>query len=343
MPGMREVAREAGVSLSTVSAVLSGSEKYVSEEIRNKVLLAANKIGYRCPAKKKKAEKVIAVVLPNITSTFFSSLLSGIEDTATDEGYTLVFGNSGYHFSKERRFISMIQKQSLQGVMIDTVCPITEENAYFEELRRTFGSKDIPVILLERKIQEPNFGSVYVDHMNNAYQATKHLVQKGYRSIAHVAGKANNPLTVLRLNGYRKVLEEGGIPYDKELVASGDFSPNSGYIAMKKILGIRSDCMAVFAANDQMAIGAMKAILSEGKRVPEDIAVVGIDNLSVSSMISPSLTTINVPTYQMGRTAVKLLMDRSKEKRRSVKLPCNLIVRRSTDLYAGSEWDMFGW
>ena len=86
MPGMREVAREAGVSLSTVSAVLSGSEKYVSEEIRNKVLLAANKIGYRCPAKKKKAEKVIAVVLPNITSTFFSSLLSGIEDTATDEG-----------------------------------------------------------------------------------------------------------------------------------------------------------------------------------------------------------------------------------------------------------------
>ena len=112
---------------------------------------------------------------------------------------------------------------------------------------------------------------------------------------------------------------------------------------MKKILGIRSDCMAVFAANDQMAIGAMKAILSEGKRVPEDIAVVGIDNLSASSMISPSLTTINVPTYQMGRTAVKMLMDRSNEKKRSVKLPCNLIVRRSTDLYAGSEWDMFGW
>ena len=133
-----------------------------------------------------------------------------------------------------------------------------------------------------------------------------------------MAGKANNPLTVLRLNGYRKALEEGGIPYDKELVASGDFSPNSGYIAMKKILGIRSDCMAVFAANDQMAIGAMKAILSEGKRVPEDIAVVGIDNLSVSSMIcsrrctqkkvlawrQPRLISINVSLLLMFRKTV---------------------------------------
>lgn len=344
MPGMRDVARVAQVSLSTVSAVLSDSDKYVSEEIRERVTKAAAEIGYQMLERKKKQDKVIAVALPNITSVFFSNLLSGIVDTVTEEGYTLIFGNSGYDFKKEKQFIQMIQNQSLCGVIIDTVCTAEQERQYLDELKEAFVPKKIPIVLMERKIQDEEIGCVYVDHMDNQYKATRHLIETGHRSIVHIAGKMDNPLALLRLQGYRKALQEAGIPYDSELVQEGNFSPSSGYMAMKRIMDRRSDYTAVAAANDQMAIGAIKAILSVGKKVPEDIAVTGIDNLSIASMVAPSLTTINVPTYQMGRTSVKLLMGaREGNAGNKVELKCNLVIRRSTDQFAGSEWDMFGW
>lgn len=342
MPGMRDVAKRAGVSLSTVSTVLSESGKYVSEEISERVWMAAEEIGYKLPVKERKKDKIMAVVLPHIASTFFSNLLRGIEDTVEEEGHVLVVGNSDFDFVKEKKFIKMIQKQPLCGVLIDTVCPVMEEKQYFQEIKNAFLDKGIPVILLERKAEGSGFGSVYVNHETNAYMATKQLLDKGYRNIAHIAGMKTNPLSLYRLEGYKKALEEFRVAYSEELVGFGDFTPNSGYMVAKELMARNREITAFFAANDQMAIGAIKAIRSEGKRIPEDFAVVGIDNLSVSSMIEPSLTTINVPTYQMGRVAVKMLVKpHSNEK--SVELECNLIIRKSTDRFASSEWELFGW
>ena len=204
MPGMRDVARAAQVSLSTVSAVLSDSDKYVSDEIRERVMRAAAEIGYQLPERKKKPDKVIAVALPNITSVFFSNLLSGIVDTVTEEGYTLIFGNSGYDFEKEKQFINMIQSQSLCGVIIDTVCTAEQERDYYEELKETFIPKRIPIVLMERKVQDEEIGCVYVDHLDNQYKATRHLIETGHRSIVHIAGKLDNPLALLRLMATEK-------------------------------------------------------------------------------------------------------------------------------------------
>lgn len=344
MPGMRDVARVAEVSLSTVSAVLSDSEKYVSDEIKNKVLDAAQKLGYQMPRRRKKQEKAIAVILPVITSAFFSNLLSGIESTASEHGYTLLYGDSSFDFDKERKYINALQKQSLYGMIIDTTCPSQHEATYFRQLKQTFVERGIPVAFLERKIPDDAFFSVYVDHEDNAYQATRHLLSLGRKAIAHISGSKENPLAIERNNGFIKALGEYGIKMDPDLQGFGDWTPNSGFIAAKSILSKRRDFTGLVADNDQMAIGAIKAILSEGISIPDDIAITGIDNLSVSTMITPSLTTVNVPTYQMGRTAARMVLEAKKNNSPfQEKLNCNLIVRKSTNPYASNEWELFGW
>ena len=343
MSGMRDVAKKAGVSLSTVSVVLSNSDKYVSEDIRKKVFEAAEAVNYQMPIAKKKSSRTIAVLLPTITSLFFSNLLSGIEDTVMEKGYVLLFGDSQFDFNREKNFVHTIQKQSLDGIIIDTVCPVSQEKEYFDELAELFVDRDIPTVILERKVEHKKFSSIYIDNKRISYIATSHLIQKGYTSIAHLAGRPDDPLVIQRMAGYRQALSEYQIPYDENLICYGDFSPNSGYIAMKELLIRTGDFTAVFAANDQMAIGAMKAINSIGKRIPEDIAVVGIDNLSISSIVTPSLTTINVPTYQMGKTAAKIIMESSMKGNQKIDMICNLIVRKSTNPYANSEWELFGW
>lgn len=343
MAGMRDVAREAGVSLSTVSVVLSDSEKFVSPEVKEKVLKAVRETGYK-PVVKKKAEKTIAVILPSITSLFFSNLLCGIEEAVAENGYTLLVGDTEFQYEKEKDYVEFIRKQNLYGVIIDTTCPVEKEKEYFSLLAKKFIDRNIPVVFLERNMEDTRFGSVYVYNYDNAHKAVSHLTELGHKKIAHISGIKESFLSRRRLDGYRDALEEKDISYDEELVCEGDFTPNSGYIAMKKLLARRNDFTAVFAANDQMAIGAMKAILSEGKRIPEDIAVIGIDNLSVSSMVTPSLTTINVPTFHIGRMAVKKLMSaREDNVIEQVAVDCNLIIRKSTDISAQSEWELFGW
>ncbi|MDR1438550.1 MAG: LacI family transcriptional regulator [Clostridiales bacterium] len=343
--GMREVAKLAGVSLSTVSLHISGSGKYISPEIRKKVEQALSETGYKAPAQKDKDKRPVAVMLPYIASTFSSNVLYGIESTLSEKGHTLIFGNSGYDFEKEKRFLETVRKQNPCGVIIDSVCPIDEEKQYLDMLSECFVARKIPVVLLEQQIEDPAFCYVSTDHYENAYSATKHLIQMGHSKIAHISGFPCLEITLQRLNGYRVALADHGIPFDEGLVSNGDFSPNSGYLAMKNLFSHRMDFTGLFCANDQMAIGAIRAINSIGKNVPDDIAVVGIDNLSISTMVSPSLTTINVPTYQMGYRAADMILKlhSSKACERKVRLDSNLIVRRSTNAYALIEWEFFGW
>lgn len=344
MVGMRDVAKKAGVSLSTVSAVLSNSEKYVSDDVRGAVLFAAAELGYKLPLKKK-GEKTIAVLLPMITSVFFSRLLSGIEAAAAKQNYTLLFGSSDFQFEREKNYLSAICKQSLAGVIIDSVCPHDEEEDYMKSLNDMFVSKGIPVVFLERNVSDLAMHCVFADHTANAQLAVTHLLDMGHIRIAHISGSLQNVVSLERLNGYKTAIKKAGLSIDEEIIAQGDFTPSSGYIAMKSLLAARSDFTAVFAANDQMAIGAIKAILSDGYRIPEDIAVVGIDNLSVSSMIAPSLTTVNVPTFQMGNVAAQIIVDlcEGKTPERVHQFKGNLIIRKSSNTTATGDWELFGW
>lgn len=345
MAGMRDVARAAGVSLSTVSLVLNHSNKFVSEDNRNKVLAAAEELEYKLPPKKQFSQKTIAVMLPVITSSFFSNVLNGIEAAISPDKNLLLYYNSNYDFLKERACIKILRKQSLTGIILNSVCPPEEEEKYFQWLKAEFVDNGIPVVLLERKVEMDGFYCIYIDNFGSAYTATNHLISRGHRKIAYINGNDKMLHSCERYEGYAKAMRDAGLEIDEELIGQGDFTPFSGYCAMKELLNIRNDFTALFSSNDQMAIGAIKAIKSYGKSVPDDIAVVGFDNLSVSSLIEPALSTIHVPTLQLGRMAAKIVLSAAKgeESKKMNMLETNLIVRRSSCEGAANEWDLLGW
>jgi Transcriptional regulators len=342
MGGMREIAKITGVALSTVSLALNGNG-YVSQEISEKVKEAAKQIDYIMPEKKNK--NTIAVILPVITSSFYSNVLCGIENTIAEKGYTVIFGNSGFDFEKEFNFIKTVKRQTLSGIIITSVCPAERECEYFKLLKKDFTDKGVSVVFLESHIESDDFFSINIDCYKSAFIATEYLIEQNHKCIAHISGHIETKTTLQRINGYRDALESHNIPYDEELIVNGDYSPNSGYMAIKKLMNKRSDFTALYAANDQMAIGAIKAIKSFGKSVPDDIVVIGNDNIAASSLISPALSTVNIPTYQMGHMAAKIILDAQQKIlcEKSYTLECNLIIRQSTSLYANSEWELFGW
>ncbi len=345
MAGMRDVAKLAGVSLSTVSVVLNDTGKYVSEEQRKKVYAAAEALEYRLPPKKRFSHKTIAVILPVITSSFFSNLLNGIEETISPDKSLLLYYNSNYNFEKEKECLLILKKQSLAGIILNSICPSDAEKEYFVWLKEEFIEKGIPIVLLERKVVSEDFYCIYINNFESAYAATRHLIESGHKKIGHISGNDKMLHTYERYEGYKKALADAGIPFDPELVQKGDFTPFSGYTAAKKLLNIRMDFTALFSANDQMAIGAMKAVKGFGKKIPDDIAVAGFDNLSVSSLVEPALTTINVPAFQMGRLSGKLVLNASdgEQCERMNLLETNLIVRRSSKASANNEWELTGW
>lgn len=346
MAGMRAVAQKAGVSLSTVSAVLgSSSDKYVSEEIRSRVLEAAEELGYAPPVKAEARTKTIAVILPIITSPFFSNVLSGVEGFVFKEKKMMLYYNTNYEFDREQECLHMLKRQRPQGIILSSVCPREKEEAYHRWIKKTFIDKGIFVVIIEKKVETEGFYSVYVDHFQAEKQAVAHLISLGHRKIAYLYGNRKVSLSRERFEGYRSALSEAGISFNPGLVRFGDFTPASGYMAMRELLDFGEEFTAVASANDQMAIGAIKAVKQTGKSVPEDIAFIGFDNLSVSTLIDPALSTIHVPTYQMGRLAAQIIGDLMQG------IPCtagnilesSLIVRKSSDISASNEWEMFGW
>lgn len=348
MASMRDVAKLAGVSLSTVSVVLdSKTDKYVSDENREKVNYAVEKLGYKLPEKKDaEYKKTIAVILPVITSAFFSNILSGIGKISADYGYSLLYCDTNNSFKKEREYLKILKKQTLKGIIIDSLCFENNQGEYLKFLKDEFITKSkIPIVFLERRVDDENFYSISVDNYQHAYLATKYLLGCGHKRIAHISGNNAYDSSRIRLLGYKDALEDSGIKFDEKIVASGQYTPISGYSAMKNLLAARSDFTALFSANDQMAIGAIKAIKESGRLIPEDIVVVGFDNINQASIVDPALTTINVPTYQMGCEAAQIIVDVNSNKPvEKIKcLSANLIIRKSSNKFATNEWDLIGW
>lgn len=184
--------------------------------------------------------------------------------------------------------------------------------------------------------------SIFIDNLNAQKRTVEHLIRMGHKKIAYIAGDATSSLSECRLDGYRSALTEHKIPLDEDLIVRGDFTPVSGYTAVKELLSIRNDFTAIASANDQMALGAIKAIRQMGRNVPEDIAITGFDNLSIASLIDPSLTTIHVPTKQMGNLAVEIICKTAdgEEMQRRNQLVTDLIVRKSSDVSAMNEWEL---
>ena len=349
---IKDVARAAGVSISTVSNVMTG-RRPVSSELADRVRNAIESLSYRtnpiASGLKSSRTNTIGVIITTFQSLFFGQVLKGIQDAVNKKGFMVNVFDSNNNLANEKRYIKQLESFMADGVILLSLADYNnpEDIDYLKTIGElSTNRKRIPVVGLERTLGPAGTDAVICDNRSAAAAVTRHLISKGHRRIAHIAGIMSMEMSRLRLQGYRDALTEAGVRPQNDWIVTGDFTPYSGYLRMHELLK-KTNCTAVFAANDQMAIGAIKAIREKDLRIPEDIAVAGFDDIFPDTLITPSLTTIHVPAYQMGKIAANMLLNRidgiAGGPGEKLTLKTQLIVRGSTDAETRSAWDLSNW
>lgn len=302
MVTIKDVARKAGVSTSTVSRTLSGRIP-VDPHTREKVLAAVRELNYQpnelAKGLKEGKTKSMGLIMPNICNPVFPLVSRGVEDTARKHGYTLIICNTDEDPIREMESIQKLRKQWVDGIIL---AASGRENSHIRELK----DSGLPVVLLIRRMED-EVDAVLIDNNASACQAVSYLLETGHRRIAIVNGDRRLPLYRERYRGYIQALKEAGIAPDPGLVLEVT-DEDSCYNAVYTFLRSSSDVDAIFAANDLRALEAMRAAKDAGYRIPEDISIMGFDNLQFSPFLDPPLTTVDQPLYQMGQTAADRLL-----------------------------------
>jgi LacI family transcriptional regulator len=331
-PTQYDVAREAGVSQTTVSLVLNNPDiQAVPEETRQKVFEAINKLGYvpNSTARMLRTNRThtLACIIPMITNPFYPAFVSGIQDTAEARGYEVITYNTHGSAEKEAKFLQSVQQGRADGVI--GVFFFMRAHDLFPVLE-----KGIPVVRLETHRQRTGewpLDNIYVDNASAAFTAVDYLISKGHRRIAMITGPGG-PRNARR-EGYLQALSRHGEGFDQQVEEVSSYDEVGGYQGMQRLLEGEQRPQAIFAANDLMAIGAMKAILDAGLRIPDDIAVVGFDDIPAAQLVTPALTTIRQAQEEIGRKAAELLLERLSGEEtgdgRVIEMPFELIKRSS--------------
>jgi LacI family repressor for deo operon, udp, cdd, tsx, nupC, and nupG len=300
---MIDVARLANVSVATVSRVLS-EPKSVKDSTRQKVLDAIAKLCYEPNILgrqlRTKETRMIMVVIPDITNTFFSKIIRGIQSVAFSSGYQVLLGDTGNTIRREAVYMDLLKQKHMDGIILLT--------AKTDKLEMEKIAKRYPIVVACEYLANLQIPTVSINNVKGARTLVERLVLLGHRRIAHISGPVDSVLSNDRYTGYRLVMEENYLYNDGELVMEGDFTIESGYRAMVRLLESGNRPTAVFAANDAMAIGAIKCLKERKIRVPEHIAIAGFDDSDISVLYEPALTTIATPTFQLGEEAMKLLL-----------------------------------
>lgn len=348
---IKDVAREAGVSISTVSHVLNGT-KQVSDPLRKRVMKAIDDLHYEvnmvARGLKSGHTNMIAVIVPSITSVFFPPLLNSIRQAALAAGYSICVYASDGDIKKEKAIIQGARAQAVDGILLSSCVDISSPKSqkYINELSSlTRNGKPLPIICMETTVGN-QLDAVVVDDEAGMIDAVEHLISIGRTNIAFIASPTTFTMGKKRKKGYLDALTDHDLPIERGRIIEGDYTPLSGYQCMKKLLDSKIRIDAVAAGNDQMAIGAMRAILDKGLQIPQDIAIIGYDDNFPTTLVSPSLSSIHVPKEDMGKSAVDLLFRRLEDPdatRMQIRLTGSLVVRSSTDPKAKSDWELENW
>lgn len=325
---IKEVARHAGVSVATVSRVLNDSGP-VSEAARQRILESARELRFVPSGAARslitRRTSTLGVLLPDLYGEFFSEFIHGIDQAVRQHGYHLLVSCS---HSEESEITAALRamRGRVDGFVI--MAPEVDLATLLENLPDA-----LPIVLLNNPVAD-RFDTLTLDNFGGAYAATEHLVvAHGHRRVALLGGTPGNFDARERLRGYRAALREAGIEPSEEWEIQGDFSEEAGYAAIERILRLTPRPSAVFAANDSMAIGALSALQEAGVRVPEELALVGFDDIPIARYLRPPLTSVHVPIRELGKRAVEHLMRASAAKNPPPKqqdvLPSTLVVRRS--------------
>ena len=330
MTTIHDVAKRAGVAAITVSRVINNSG-YVSEETRRRVEAAVVELGYvpSGPARSLRLKRTnsIALVLTDITNPFFTTVARGVEDVASEAGYTVTYCNTDEDEAKEQKNIALLLQQQVDGILL--VPALSKPDALL-----TIQGQELPVVVLDRRMPGAEADVVRCDSDDGAYQLTRYLLQLGHRRIAVLTGPEGTSTADDRLAGYRRAVAEAGLHNVGQWVQRGSFTQTSGFEMTKAVMDQEEAPTAIFAANNFIGIGAMKALQALALSVPEDVALVGFDDLPAGLVMFPFLTVAAQPAYEMAREATSLLLARiagtAPQEHQEIVLPTELIVRKSS-------------
>ncbi len=298
MSTMQEVAKKAGVSKATVSRVLSG-KGYVSEATKQQVFKAIEEAGYRPNLLARNlassTSQCIGLVVTNTlyNGSYFNELLSQAAKTLEDNGRQLILVDGKHSAEEERQAIEFLLDLRCDAIIIyPRFLSVDAMDQIIEQHRQ-------PIMVVNRQLRKHLSHCVCCDHKDSSYQATRYLLQQGHRDIAFISGSLDSPTAIERLSGYKQALADAHITPQDALVVRGKWSAESGAAAVERLLASQAPFSALLASNDDMAIGAMKALASAGLRVPQDVSVVGFDNIPNAAWLQPSLTSVKEPVSEM--------------------------------------------
>ncbi|MFL5748179.1 MAG: LacI family DNA-binding transcriptional regulator [Niastella sp.] len=328
-----DLARKLNISIATVSRALK-DDPVVSKKTRKKIFELAEEMGYRYNhfARNLREQRTytIGVIIPRLNSYFMSTVIAGIESVANNEGYTLIISQSSESASKEVDSAKTMFNNRVDGLLVSLAYE-TDDLSHFDQ----FIKKNVPLIFFDRVAEHPDFTSVLIDNRKGAYESTSHLIAQGCQRILHITATPKRNVYLDRLAGYKQALADHQLTFDEKYILINNLSREAGVQAATAILQMNPLPDAVFAANDNCAVGCMVALKKAGIRIPQDIAFVGFNNDPVSTVVEPNLTTINYPGYKMGEMAAASLINHlngvnSIDATNTILLRSELIIRASS-------------
>ena len=325
---LKMVAERARVSVNTASRAINNKPD-INLETKKRVLKIAKELGYirnaAAVALRTKKTGTIGVVIADNRNPFYAEVLNGMEEAAREKNYHIILANTQRDYRKEEEAINLLLAKRVDGLLI---APVQGKD---DDIKNLINA-NIPFVIVGRDFENINVDAVYNDEINGGFLATEYLIKKGHKKIAFINGFLYKSPARSRLEGYEKALKKYEIPFNDTLVSIGDIDVEDGYERTKQMMEKNLDFAAIFAYNDMMAFGAMRAIKEKGLRIPEDIGLAGYDDIPFSSLIKPSLTTVKVKKQDLGVESVKLLLSRingSRKKIKKIMLDVELVVRET--------------
>ncbi len=331
---IKDIARKLKLHHTTVSRALRNHPD-VNPKTRKLIIETAQELSYHpnsfAANLRNRKSNVIGVIVPELHHDFFSSIISEVTNEADLHGYQVMICQSNENVEQEKKNISALIRNRVAGVLA-SISQFTVSDAPY----RTIMDAGIPLVFFDRVCPNLQTGKVVVDFFQGACEVIEHLVERGYRRIAHITGPLDVEGACQRLRGYRETCRKHGLSVDEELVITGGFLPENGVLAVERLLALNDRPDAIFAVNDEVAIGAMIRLKEEGLAIPNHMAIAGFDNDKITAYTDPPLTTVDVQRAEIGKKAIQMLLaylDSRGESVRSVeeKIPTKLIIRASTN------------
>lgn len=330
LPTIRDIAKELGVSISTVSRALHGKHD-VNPDTRKAVQEIAERLDYQpntaALSLLRKHTSTIGVLVPNL-DYFFSTAIKGIDEAALEAGYTVMVCQSNESYGKELINTKRLLESRVDGFIV-SVSSDTRVVDHFKKIQ----DKEIPLVFFDRDIADYKAPKILLNNYEGGYIATKHLIDQGYSRIAYLGGPEKMSLSNQRFEGYEAALKEAGIKLNPKFVEHGDFNQDYAFLNTEELLKAKTKPDAFFAMSDRLAIGAMLAIKKYGFRIPHDIGLIGFNNEPITNLVSPTISTVDQPAFEMGKKAARLfiqMINNIEPEQDTTILNPKLIVRESS-------------